>query len=264
MSCVSIQADDGVWLSALDDGPRDAPVLVVVHPGGGGPEAYEAVAGHLVEELRVIRVRRRRYVSGAVITCSMQREADDVVALASMFDEPVHLFGHSSGAVAALEAASTQPGRFAELIAYEPPLPTSDLVAGAAGERAHRALDAGDPVEAMRIHLREIAQIDASFLDDVPDETLREALGPVVAAQLADNDAIDTLGLGIDRYADLDLPVFLIQGETSPQHLRRRLAQLAEVVPNASTVTLPGQGHVAHLTDPAALAAQIVELIHRV
>jgi pimeloyl-ACP methyl ester carboxylesterase len=39
--------------------------------------------------------------------------------------------------------------------------------------------------------------------------------------------------------------------------LLERTADLAEVLPNARIVTLPGQGHVAHLMAPHLLSAQI-------
>jgi pimeloyl-ACP methyl ester carboxylesterase len=115
-----------------------------------------------------------------------------------------------------------------------------------------------DPIEAMRIHLRDIAGIPAAGVDAmVADPHARAFFATFAAAQLADNDAIDALGVGIARYRALNLPVTLVDGELSPPHLRARVQDLAAVLPDVRVVTLAGQGHVAHLEAPEALAQVI-------
>jgi pimeloyl-ACP methyl ester carboxylesterase len=84
------------------------------------------------------------------------------------------------------------------------------------------------------------------------------------AAQIADNEAIEALGVGIDRYTRIDLPTMLIGGERSPVHLRQRLADLAATLANVEIVTLDRQDHVAHLTAPEAVAAVIRDFAHRI
>ncbi|WP_223243455.1 hypothetical protein [Streptomyces sp. CBMA123] len=145
-------------------------------------------------------------------------------------------------------------------IAGEPPLPTRELVAGAAGVRARAALEAGDPVEAVRIHLRDIVRVPASMVDALlADRGARAACSAFAAAQIADDEAIDALGVGIERFAGLETPTTLIEGDQSPAHLRERLSDLAATLPNARVVTLAGQGHVAHVVAPAVLASAIRE-----
>ncbi|MFH8384750.1 alpha/beta fold hydrolase [Kitasatospora sp. NPDC018058] len=251
-------SDDGRPVTALDDG--SGPVLLVVHPGGGDVTSWDGVVRCLVDDFRVVRVRRRIYGPGADIALphSMAVEAADVLAVADLLTPPVLLVGHSSGAVAGLEAALLRPSAFAGLVLYEPPVPTGQLVAGPAGARARAVLEAGDPVEAMRIHLGEIVRVPAYLVDAmVADGHLREALCTYAAAQIAEDEALDALGTGIDRFAALGTPTTLIEGDLSPAHLRERLADLAGVLPRARVVTLTGQGHAAHLTAPDALAATI-------
>ncbi|MGW3040198.1 alpha/beta fold hydrolase [Kitasatospora sp. NPDC001159] len=251
-------SDDGRPVTALDDG--SGPILLVVHPGGGDATSWDGVVRRLVEEFRVVRVRRRIYVPGADIALphSMAVEAADVLAVADLLTPPVLLVGHSSGAVAALEAALLRPVAFAGLVLYEPPMPTRQLVAGPAGARARAALEAGDPVEAMRIHMGEIVRVPAYLVDAMfADGGLREKLCAYAAAQIAEDEALDALGTGTDRFAALGTPTTLIEGDLSPAHLRERLADLAGALPQARVVTLTGQGHAAHLTAPGALAATI-------
>ncbi len=158
----------------------------------------------------------------------MATEAADIVAVAELLGSPVLLVGHSSGAVAALEAALLDPTAFAGLFLYEPPMPTRELLAGPAGVRARSALDAGDPVEAMRIHMRDIVRMPANTVDEMfADARVRAAFAACAPAQIADDEALDALGVGIDRFATLETPTTLLEGGLSPAHLRERLADLA-------------------------------------
>ncbi len=190
----------------------------------------------------------------------MAVEAADILAVASRLSRPI-LVGHSSGAVAALEAALVAPPAFSGMVLYEPPLATTLPVVGEAGKRARAALEAGDPVKAMEIHLRDIVQLEPAMVDAMLARPEMQArLARQAAAQLADNDAIDALGVGIDRYAGLDLPTVLIEGERSPAHLRRRLADLASTLPHVlRVVTLEGEGHTANFTAADRLADVIRE-----
>lgn len=89
-------------------------------------------------------------------------------------------------------------------------------------------------------------------------------LGAQAPGQVADDEALESLGVGIDRYARLDLPVLLLGGGRSPAHLRARLRALAGVLPWVEdTVLLPRQGRSANLRAPAALAAVVTAFASR-
>ncbi|MFD7491007.1 alpha/beta fold hydrolase [Streptomyces sp. NPDC059832] len=258
-------SDDLRPITAFDDG--SGPNLLVVHPGGGDATTWNSVTRHLADDYRVVRIHRRIYAPGAEIALphSMAVEAADIVAVAELLDSPVLLVGHSSGAVAALEAALLAPTAFAGLFLYEPPMPTRELLAGEAGARARAALDAGDPVEAMRIHMRDIVRMPANTVDAMfADRQVQAAFAAYAPAQIADDEAIDALGVGIDRFANIETPTSLIEGDLSPAHLRERLADLAATLPNARTVTLADQGHIAHLTAPDTLANAIRDMAEQV
>ncbi|MCP2335129.1 alpha/beta fold hydrolase [Actinomadura rupiterrae] len=264
MSELVVPSADGRLVSAVVEG--DGTNLLIVHPGGGDVSAWDEVVRFL-PDFRTARIRRRIYVRDAEIALphSMRVEASDIVAVARQLDAPVLLVGHSSGAVAAMEAALMDRSAFAGMFLYEPPMPTKELVAGAAGVRARELLDAGEPAEAMRVHLRDIVQMPADWVDMVfAHEEARAAFAAVAAAQIADNEAIDALGTGIGRFAALDLPTTLLEGDQSPSHLRERLADLADVLPDARVVTLAGHGHVAHITAPEPLAEAVREAARQV
>ncbi|MFH8349141.1 alpha/beta fold hydrolase [Streptomyces sp. NPDC018045] len=257
-------SEDGTPVTALDDGR--GPALLLVHGGGGSPANWDGVVRSLVGDFRVVRIARRIYLPGARVppAYSMAVEAADILAIAGLLDRPVLLAGYSSGAVAALEAAVRAPGPWAGLFLYDPPVPTRSPVGAEAARRAREAFAAGDPREAMRIHLRDIAGESAELVDTLTTHPKAVAAFTAKAvAGFADIAAIDALGVGVDRFQRLDVPTTLVQGETSPAHLRERLGDLASALPNARIVTLTGQGHAAHLTAPGALAQAIREAAGR-
>ncbi|HSI93320.1 MAG TPA: hypothetical protein VK925_07440 [Jiangellaceae bacterium] len=86
-----------------------------------------------------------------------------------------------------------------------------------------------------------------------PEPTWRK-LREHIPAQLADTEAIDSLGVGVDRYAAVPVPVLLLGGRLlSPNHLRTRLDALADVLPNLDRKVIKRTwGHGAHSARPVA------------
>jgi pimeloyl-ACP methyl ester carboxylesterase len=80
-SALRVGTPDGGWLSALDEG--DGPAILVVHPGGGDASSWDGVARLLVDEFRVVRVRRRLSAPDAPTTLphTMALEVADVLAV---------------------------------------------------------------------------------------------------------------------------------------------------------------------------------------
>jgi pimeloyl-ACP methyl ester carboxylesterase len=265
MAALEVTGADGVVVSAIDEGEGRA--VVIVHPGGSDASSWGPVASLLTDEFRVVRILRRIYASDGpiVLPHAMTTEAADILAVAGQLERPI-LVGHSSGAVAGLEAALASPQTFCALVLYEPPLSTRSAIGGEAVTRARAALVAGNPVEAMQIHMGDIVRVPGAELAAmfaIPEA--RAQFARFAAAQIADDEALDALGVGIDRYARLDLPVVLVEGDRSPPHLRQRLADLAATLPNVlAVVTLADQDHIAHMTAPDRLAEVIRDCAERV
>jgi pimeloyl-ACP methyl ester carboxylesterase len=247
---------DGARVGWIEEG--HGPAILVVHPGSSDATSWEGVAARLSSRFRVARIQRRLYAAGDPPAAShtMASEVDDVLAVAAALGRPLVLVGHSSGAVVALECARAAPEAFAGMLLYEPPVAVERPLGGEALRRARAALDAGDPGRAMAIHLRDIVRVPRWQVAAVRlTPSIWRRLRAYATRQVVDDEAMEALGVGLARYAGVDVPACLLGGERSPANLRDRLDALAQVLPHVvSVVHLRRHGHSAHLTNPIEVA----------
>src|SRR5262249_47462499 len=150
------------------------------------------------------------------------------------------------------------------LVLYEPPVAVTEPLGGEALTRAREALDRGDPGRAMTIHMGDIVKMRglARFMRVFPP--VRRALSRFAAGQIADDEALESGGVGLDQYAGITTPSLLLGGAKSPAHLRQRLAALARALPTVdSVVIMKGRGHTANQGAPQEVARIIAEFAHR-
>ena len=243
--------------------------ILVVHGGTGDLTAWAGVAERLASDFRVLRYTRPTYRLHPAPrgTAAVEVEVADALAVARSAGDPVLIVGHSSGAVVALEAALADPAAVAALALYEPPLDVTHSPSGSAAlRRARSALDAGKPMAAMRIHLHELVGMPRRVVLPITLlPPIRKLFGSFADGQIADNEMLDALPVGMGRFAALDRPVLLVTGEKSPEHLRTRSTDLASVLPDlVEEVTLAGQGHGANNGAPDAVASAIAAFADRV
>jgi pimeloyl-ACP methyl ester carboxylesterase len=259
---INATSADGTRIVATDQGR--GPTILIVHPGSSDVSSWADVAARLSDRFRVVRIHRRLYSAGRPPSPghTMATEVDDLLAISAILDGPLVLVGHSSGAVVALEAALVAPATFAGMLLYEPPVAVTRPLGGEALLRARAALDAGNPDRAMAIHLREIVQAPRWLVASIRlVPSIGRRMRAFAPAQISDDEAIEALGVGLARYAGIDVPTCLLGGDRSPTNLRRRLDGLAEILPRlVSVVVLRGQGHAANLTAPTEVAWAVEDL----
>ena len=263
-----VPGPDSHPIPVTDEG--QGPAVLLLHPGSTDRSSWAGVAAALAGRFRVLRFDRWTYRDGHADTApagadTMAAEVADVLAVAAAAGERPLLVGHSSGAVVALESALADPAAFWAMVLYEPPVAVIEPLGSEALRRARAALDAGDPDRAISIHMREIVgagRLMVAALRRLPPAW--QVIRGHAAAQITDDEAIESLGVGLDRYARLDLPVLLLGGDRSPAHLRERLDALAAVLPRPErVVVLEGQGHMANLRAPGQVAEVIAAFADR-
>src|SRR5512142_866089 len=101
--------------------------MVLVSPALGDQSGNAKLAKVLSRNLTVIKYDRRgRGGSTDTQPYAVEREVEDIEALIDAAGGPAHLFGSSSGAVLALEAAKRLGEKVKTLSMYEPPFIVDD------------------------------------------------------------------------------------------------------------------------------------------
>ena len=189
---------------------------------------------------------------------------DCVRDVAGLIDAPVHVIGHSSGAVIALRLALERPELVQSLVLIEPVLFAAARAAQAAAYADHlqrfapvmRAFADGDMVAAAAaFHGVWGAGAFAALPPDA--RSYMTARMPLIRAM---NDALtgDTGGLlGPWRLESLGIPVLLVEGDRSPPVIAAIHDELERRLPKVSRSVVRGAGHMLPFTHAADLAAAI-------
>ncbi|MBO3732821.1 MULTISPECIES: alpha/beta fold hydrolase [Glycomyces] len=258
---VTTTALDGTSVRAYDEG--QGPAILLLHGGMDDGASWKLVTARLNPRFRTLRLHRRQYRPDLKTggRCTMAEEVEHVRALTKLIDRPTLIVGHSSGAVLALEALAAMPEAFAGAVLYEPPCVIGPPLGGEVLARAQVAMDAGKPGRALAIFMRDIVEtpawaawMSAAAIPLVP------RMGRLAQHQLDDCAAIDEIGLRLEEYARIDVPIVLLGGERSPAHLGARLDALERAMPNTERVLMRHQGHAATSLAPARVAEVIAGL----
>lgn len=203
--------------------------------------------------------RRGRVPSGALGTD--YSVAVEIADLRHLLDElgHAHLFGWSYGALIALEAAVDNT-HVRSVTAYEP-VGTPFAPDTVAPLRA--AIATGDLDRAVELVNTEVSGFSAEYVAELRRGPAWPVLRPL-AAPLADElAAINSHQPALDGYRHLDIPVTLILGARNEHRAPygTAFAPFAAALPQANLVRLPGQGHLAHVEAPDALARAITAAV---
>jgi pimeloyl-ACP methyl ester carboxylesterase len=189
---------------------------------------------------------------------SAQREFEDVAAVVDAIGPGVHLFGHSYGAVCALEA-SLLTDRVDRLILYEPPIPFPGPRSEDDGvlKKMEDLLAAGKRAAALATFMRKMVRMSSA--DIKLSKSMAAWPARVAAAHTIPREvlALREYSFNPDRFRAATVPTLLLLGGESPDHFRQALLLLESALPNSKTVVLPGEQHVAMETAPELLAEAV-------
>jgi O-succinylbenzoic acid--CoA ligase len=255
MGTTAIVADDGQPLAVRILGDATAPNLLMLHATVSTSGQLRRLAGLLGDEMRVVLMDRRGSGGSRMETpgpVSIARHIADIVDVLDGTDTlRTAVFGHSFGALLALELAARHPERVTSVVAYEPPyLPLSDSQHLARLASVHTdvaaAFSSGGPAAATQTFLRAVAGDE--YWDRLPasQRAVVEAAG---AGALADTSmsGLDPAGL-----AGISCPVTLVTGGDSDPLYTPIADALSVRIPNSRRIVLPGLRHPAPITDSAA------------
>lgn len=222
-----------------------------------------SVAGALAPWFTVVNYDRRgRGASGDTRPYAVEREVEDLAAVidATGTADRAMVFGGSSGAALALEAAARLPDMITALALWEPPY----HVDGSAprlpddfGAQLEALVDAGRPGDAVERFLVDAAGVPAADATGMRSEATWTGMEDVARTL-----AYEAYVMGPDnrvpaeRLAAVAQPTLVITGDRSPTWMAAAGAAVAAALPHATHRVLGGQSHGVA---PDALAPELLE-----
>jgi pimeloyl-ACP methyl ester carboxylesterase len=260
MSLERIASADGTTIVVERTG-SGRPILLI-HGATVDRGSWRALLPHLAGRHEVWAMDRRgRSDSGGAAVYAPEREVEDVLAVLARIGQPVDVFGHSSGAVLALEVAGRSDALH-RLVLYEPPL-SADGAGPPAGLRAGvaAALAAGDRAEAVRVFYRAGPGITEEGLVRLEAGRAWPSTVAIADTILEDIDLVATFAFDARRIAELRVPTLLLLGERTPARDHRLAAALLAALRDGRLVELPGEGHRAMATAPEMVAQHLLAFL---
>ncbi len=258
-----VTSSDGTRIAFDKSGQGPALILV------GGAFQYRAMdprtaqlAALLAPHFTVYHYDRRgRGESGDTAPYAIEREIQDILALIHDAGGSAFLFGMSSGAVLALDAAAREPA-IKRLALYEPPL-NLDEPARRAAENYSRQLTAlladkrrGDAV-ALAMTTWGAPPEAVAGMRQTPVWSMFESVAPTLAY---DNAIMGDGSVPADVAKAVKVPALVLDGGNSPAFMKQAADALAQALPNAERRTLKEQ---THDVAPEILAPVLIEFFAR-
>jgi pimeloyl-ACP methyl ester carboxylesterase len=262
----SVRSTDGTSIAV--DRSGQGPTVVLVH-GAFTDRSFPTlaeVAEHLSPWFTVHNYDRRgRGDSGNTLPYAVEREVEDLAAVIDAGGGSAHVFGGSSGAGLAIEAAARLPASTMTALAlWEPPYhvdATAPPLPDDFGDQLDRLVAAARPGDAVTRFLVEAAEVpsaDVAALRAGPGWPALEALAPTLAHEAA------VMGLGnrlpTARLTAIAQPTLVLSGDRSPTWMARAGAAVAAAIPDSVHRILPDQAHDVSAT---ALGPELLEFFTR-
>jgi pimeloyl-ACP methyl ester carboxylesterase len=205
--------------------------------------------------------RRGRGASGDTAPYAVEREVEDIAALLGEAGGSAFVWGTSSGAVLAMEAANRLSG-IKKLALYEAPFIVDDTrpTTEDGWDRISVAVAADRRSDAVKLFLKLVGVpgfVRALMPLMIPMWLKLKAVAhtlPYDGAVVRDNQRGKPLPAS--RWASVTIPALVMDGGNSPAWMRHANRSLASVLPNARYQTLQGQ---THMLKPKAHAPILVE-----
>ncbi|MEO7001404.1 MAG: alpha/beta hydrolase [Ktedonobacterales bacterium] len=240
---------------ALDQSGQ-GPAIILVAGATATREAEASLAAALAPYFTVFAYDRRgRGDSGDTAPYAVEREVEDIGALITVAGGSAFVFGHSSGAVLALEAARLLPASITKLALYEPPFIVDDSRPPAPEDFAQHLTELvasgrrGEAVEYFMTVVGSPAEMVAQMRQS-PMWPRLEAVAPTLAydgAIMGNTMRGDPATL--KKWASVTVPTLVMDGTVFfgrvDQHafLRHGAQEITDILPDAQHRTLEGQDH---------------------
>ncbi|NEK60012.1 3-oxoadipate enol-lactonase [Geodermatophilus sabuli] len=244
-------------LSAVEDGPADAPVLVLGPSLGTTTGLFDAQAAEFARTHRVIRYDLRGHGGSEVVpgSCTIADLAGDVVALLDRLGvDRFSYVGVSIGGAIGQQLALTVPDRLEKLAIIASAAQFADPPSWAA--RAQQVREQGtEPLVASRTG----TWFTAAWAERDPSgahrllQMLRDTPTEGYAACCEAIGAFDVRA----RLGEISAPTLVIAGAEDPATPPDTVRVIADGIPGAHFMVVSGAAHLPNATDPETVNAML-------
>ena len=250
----TVISKDGTPIALDQSG--EGPAIILVAPATGTRLDQVSLAATLAPHFTVLNYDRRgRGDSGDTAPYAVEREVEDIEALIDEAGGSAYVYGISSGAVLALEAARLLPTKIMKVAVYEPPFIIDDSRPPAPEGFARRlaALAAsgrqGDAVE----YFMTVVGSPPEMVAQMRQSPMWPGLEKIAHTLAYDVTIIGDTQSGdpssLRKWASVTTPTLVMDGtvfmgsEERHAFMRHGAQELARILPHAGHRTLEGQDH---------------------
>ncbi|GIO26591.1 alpha/beta fold hydrolase [Ornithinibacillus bavariensis] len=254
---------DGTKIAYKKQG--SGPSLILVASAAADHKDAEQLAVKLASHFTVYNYDRRgRGQSTDSSPYAVEREVEDIEALINEAGGKCFLFGSSSGAVLAIEAASKLEDKVIKLFMYEPPFIIDDSrppVPANYVQHLNHLIEEGKRNEAVEYYMSEALGIPSEYLEYVKADPSWKSMEGMAHTLAYDGMIMGETQSGnplpVDRWK-MNVPTSVMVGENSEPYFHDAAKSLVNLLPVAKYQTLSGQDHSAVMMAPDVLAKEMV------
>jgi pimeloyl-ACP methyl ester carboxylesterase len=260
----SVLSLDGTTIAFEESG--SGPAIILVASALADRSDTVKLASELSPRFRVVNYDRRgRGLSGKEKVYAIEREVEDIEALIDAVGGKAFLFGSSSGAVLALEAATRLPAKVRKLFMYEPPF----IIDGSRppmpadlSRRIEGLVEAGRGSDAVKLFYTEAMGIPGFAVGLMkllmPGWSKAAAMAQTIPYDLAILEGTQSgKALPALRWAAERAPVLVMVGGKSEAFFHSGAKALVDLLPDARYGSLEGRDHSAVLMAPKDIAIAV-------
>ena len=249
---------DGTKLAV--DIAGSGPAIVLVCGGSVDRGSNAGLGAVLASDFTVYNFDRRgRGDSGDTLPYAVEREIEDIEAVIALAGGHAHLYGSSSGAGLAFEAAAAG-APVDKLVLWEPPYnldpagrPPADSV-----EQLDRLVAEGRRGDAATYFMTEMVRLPADFAAFAKTQPWWPAQEAIAHTLAYDARVMGDYSVPTDTASRVTVPTLILTGGASFALFKPTAEALVAALPDGRTAVLPGQQHDV---DPAVLGPAMAEFL---
>jgi pimeloyl-ACP methyl ester carboxylesterase len=239
------------------------PPVVLVSGGSTDRMANAPLAALLSQQLTVFNYDRRgRGPSVDTPPYAVQREIEDLEAVLAAAGGSAAVYGTSSGAALALEAAATGLP-ITKLALWEPPYFVDDTYPRPPADTARtytELVQAGRRGDAVEYFMRQVVGLPPEFVAQARQAPFWQAQEDLAHTLAYDATIMGDYSVPTERVATVRTPTLVLTGGSSFPFMHSAARAIADLIPGGQMQTLPGQ---EHNVDPSVLAPALTAFFTR-